>query len=39
MLAQVGALAKVETPARLEGRNMTMVLAPDKKALEDGGQV
>ena len=24
--------AKVETQARLEGRNMTMVLSPDKKA-------
>lgn len=31
-LADLGALAKVESQARLEGRNMTMVLAPDKKA-------
>ena len=31
-LEQLGALAKVETQARLEGRNMTMVLSPDKKA-------
>lgn len=30
-LEQLGSLAKVETQARLEGRNMTMVLAPDKK--------
>ena len=30
----VGPAAKVETQARLEGRNMTMVLAPDKKALD-----
>ncbi len=32
VLEQVGAAAKVETQARLEGRNMTMVLAPEKKA-------
>jgi translation initiation factor IF-3 len=25
---------KVETQARLEGRNMSMVLSPDKKALD-----
>jgi translation initiation factor IF-3 len=31
VLEQLGALAKVETQARLEGRNMTMVLAPEKK--------
>ncbi len=31
VLSQVGPAAKVETQARLEGRNMTMVLAPDKK--------
>ena len=30
-LEQLGPLAKVETQARLEGRNMTMVLSPDKK--------
>ena len=34
VLAQVGTLVKVETQARLEGRNMSMVLSPDKKALE-----
>jgi translation initiation factor IF-3 len=32
VIEQVGANAKVEAYARLEGRNMTMVLAPDKKA-------
>ncbi len=32
VLEQLGPAAKVETMARLEGRNMTMVLAPDKKA-------
>jgi len=31
VLAQLGPTAKVETQARLEGRNMTMVLAPEKK--------
>jgi translation initiation factor IF-3 len=31
VLEQLGPAAKVETMARLEGRNMTMVLAPDKK--------
>jgi translation initiation factor IF-3 len=31
VLEQLGSAAKVETQARLEGRNMTMVLAPDKK--------
>lgn len=30
-LEQLGSLAKVETQARLEGRNMTMVLSPDRK--------
>lgn len=30
----VGGYAKVETQARLEGRNMSMVLSPDRKALE-----
>jgi len=29
---QVGESAKVETDARLDGRNMTMVLAPDRRA-------
>ena len=33
VLVQLGASAKVETQARLEGRNMTMVLAPEKKAI------
>ena len=32
VIAQVDGLGKVETMARLEGRNMTMVLAPEKKA-------
>ena len=32
VLEQLGPIAKVETQARLEGRNMTMVLSPDKKA-------
>ncbi len=31
VIAQVDGLGKVETQARLEGRNMTMVLAPEKK--------
>ncbi|MEO7398104.1 MAG: translation initiation factor IF-3 [Ilumatobacteraceae bacterium] len=31
VITQVGGLGKVETQARLEGRNMTMVLAPEKK--------
>lgn len=34
VLAQIGPLGKVEASARLEGRNMTMVLSPDKKAAE-----
>jgi translation initiation factor IF-3 len=34
VLAVVGDFVKVETQARLEGRNMSMVLAPDKKALD-----
>jgi len=29
---QVGPLAKIEASPRLDGRNMTMVMAPDKKA-------
>jgi len=33
VLDQVGPGVKVETQARLEGRNMTMVLSPDKKAV------
>ena len=31
VIEDLGPIAKVETFARLEGRNMTMVLAPDKK--------
>lgn len=31
VIEQLGPIAKVETFARLEGRNMTMVIAPDKK--------
>lgn len=34
VLGVVGEFVKVETQARLEGRNMSMVLSPDKKALE-----
>jgi translation initiation factor IF-3 len=34
VLDVVGDYVKVETQARLEGRNMSMVLSPDKKALE-----
>jgi len=30
---QVGEVGRVETQARLDGRNMTMVLAPDKKKM------
>jgi translation initiation factor IF-3 len=33
VIEQLGPTAKVETQARLEGRNMTMVLAPEKKAV------
>jgi len=32
VIEQVGAVAKVESQARLEGRNMTMVLAPEKRS-------
>jgi translation initiation factor IF-3 len=34
VLAAVGPAAKVDTQARLEGRNMSMTLSPDKKAQE-----
>jgi translation initiation factor IF-3 len=34
VLGVVGEYVKVETQARLEGRNMSMVLSPDKKALD-----
>jgi translation initiation factor IF-3 len=33
VLQQVGTAGKVESQARLEGRNMTMVVAPEKKQL------
>lgn len=33
VIEQLGPTAKVEAYARLEGRNMTMVLAPDKKVI------
>lgn len=33
VIEKLGPLAKVEAYARLEGRNMTMVIAPDKKAV------
>ncbi len=33
VLTQLGPIAKLETQARLEGRNMTMVLAPEKKVV------
>jgi translation initiation factor IF-3 len=32
VIEQIGDLGKVETQARLEGRNMTLVLVPEKKA-------
>ena len=32
VIEQLGPIAKVDTSARLEGRNMTMVLSPDRKA-------
>ncbi len=32
VIEQLGPIAKVDTPHRLEGRNMSMVLSPDKKA-------
>ena len=34
VLEAVGPAAKVDTQARLEGRAMSMVLSPDKKAQE-----
>ncbi|MBA3981919.1 MAG: translation initiation factor IF-3 [Acidimicrobiia bacterium] len=34
VLNVVGDIVKVETQARLEGRNMSMVLAPDRKAID-----
>jgi translation initiation factor IF-3 len=32
VIEQLGETARVDTHARLEGRNMTMVLSPEKKA-------
>jgi translation initiation factor IF-3 len=37
VIEQVGAIAKVETQARLEGRNMTLVLIPEKKTTKKSG--
>jgi translation initiation factor IF-3 len=34
VIEAVGPIAKIENQARLEGRSMSMVLAPDKKAQE-----
>ena len=34
VIEQVGAIAKVENQARMEGRSMSLVLSPDKKAQE-----
>lgn len=34
VIAAVGAHAKVENQARMEGRSMSMVLSPDKKAMD-----
>src|SRR3954467_1406940 len=34
VISQVDGLGKVETQARLEGRNMTMVLAPEKRQVK-----
>ena len=34
VLDVVGEMVKVETQARLEGRNMSMVLSPDRKAID-----
>jgi translation initiation factor IF-3 len=34
VIATAGPIAKVENQARMEGRNMSLVLAPDKKAQE-----
>ncbi|MDQ3468247.1 MAG: translation initiation factor IF-3 [Actinomycetota bacterium] len=38
VLETVGPVVKVETQARLEGRSMSMVLAPDRKALDDAAK-
>jgi len=34
VITTVGPIAKVESQARMEGRSMTLVLSPDKKAQE-----
>ncbi|MEO6570039.1 MAG: translation initiation factor IF-3 [Ilumatobacteraceae bacterium] len=34
VITRVGPIAKVESQARMEGRSMTLVLSPDKQALE-----
>ena len=34
VLGHVGEIVKVESQARLEGRNMSMVLSPDRKAID-----
>lgn len=34
VIEDLGQLARVDTMARLEGRNMTMVLSPEKKAVK-----
>lgn len=35
VLEFLGPIAKVDSQARLEGRNMSMVLSPDRKAIDD----
>lgn len=34
VLTYLGSIAKVDSQARLEGRNMSMVLSPDRKAID-----
>jgi translation initiation factor IF-3 len=38
VLRVVGPIVKVESQARLEGRNMSMVLSPDRKALDEAAK-
>jgi len=38
VITAAGPTAKVENMARMEGRSMSMVLAPDKKALDDAAK-
>jgi len=38
VIEQLGPIAKVDTSARLEGRNMTMVLSPDKKSSQTSSE-